>query len=184
MKKFLLLLFALLTFAKCSFAENWVWVSYETVKNMSFEASIDMDSIKIKNNIVEYDIRLIEPRTPNEHAIFHVIVDFDKNQCSTGTMDIFYGEKFVKTIDISHTDKLTEKDFNTLLNVYLKSMCKHQNELIKRDLYEYNLRVVITIESIILFLILFGFVIYLIRNKKIKIEDKISNELECCNKNR
>ena len=140
MKKILLLLMAMFTFANCSFAENWVL--YETSKEtLSY---IDMDSFRVNKNCINYKHKIMMIPV-GDYIIMDATFNVDSNEL-TLVSKIYDYHNVLTRDNIVPRNKVIDESPTTIL---LKKFYKNHKELLARN-------IVIVFEIIaILFLLMY-----------------------------
>ena len=150
MKKILLLLMVMFTFANCSFAENWV----EASASEGNYIYIDLDSIKFNKNSVNFVSKAIFNKL-DFYFKYYMTLNVDSNECRYNA-EVY--NKYDVVID-NVKDKLDNASNNTMTVVFLKTLYKHHKELLARN-------IIITIETILLMCF---FVYWKRKQKKVKV---------------
>ncbi|MBR3832139.1 MAG: hypothetical protein IKJ72_00695 [Mycoplasmataceae bacterium] len=160
MKKILLLLMVMFTFANYSLAENWVFV-YETSQNVEY---LDIDSINISKDEIVYTTKSL---SKNKSGFVISSHHLDVIQNTIDTSDTVYDSKGILKDGRMHSATVSDSYKHFIEYEYLNSKYSQYMYFKKKDNIELLLKILILLESV---LILFVFIFWK-KFKKNKIEE-------------
>lgn len=159
MKKILLLLMAMFTFANCSFAENWVYTKVYD----DFPVYTDIDSIKFNKNGVKCIQKMID-KTSGSYAKFYCTLNFDSNEF-TMRGDLYNNHDII--VDSIPLSKTTIESYDNIFLVFLKTLYKYHKELLARN--------IVIVFEIIAILVLLMYIKRKQKDEKVVISEEKNN---------